>query len=1281
MGRHRSLKRLLQIARVSSSTLGAGLTVTAGTAPRYAPYVPRLIVEWLRRDPEATLHTLDGTLVFVDISGFTAMSERLSSRGKAGAEEVTEVMNATFARLLDVAYGEGGTLLKFGGDALLLFFAGDGHAARGTKAAVGMRRALADLGAPRTSAGLVELRLHAAIHSGSFDFFLAGEIHRELVVAGPAVTRTVELEDAGDAGDIIVSAETAAALAPGVLGDEKAGGYLVKSAPEAQGTFEPLPDVSGLPLELFVPPPVRRHALADTHESEHRQAAVAFVRFGGTDALETAPRGDAIDALVRIVQEACAAHAVTFLESDIDKTGGRIVLVAGVPETEGGDEERLLRTLRAIVEAEPPLPLRIGANRGRVFAGLIGTSFRRTYTILGDTAALAARLMAKAEDGQILASAAIVERSATLFDTRELEPFLVKGKSDPVHAFELGSIAGRAASVPARRLPMVDRQRERALLTASLGTVRAGFGSFVELIGDAGIGKSRLTEDLIEQCTDMRRLETACEQYESSTPYFPFRDLLRRILGVELNGNAGTNSSRIAARLDEVAPDLKDWIPLLAIPLDVDVEPTQAVNELDPSFRRARLHGVVSTLLDQLLPEQTLMLFEDVHWMDEASSDLLRHLGTQVSTKPWLACATRRPVEGGFSALEGIPPVPAITLRLDPLPEADAHELAVAAGADRLLDHELVAITQRAGGNPLFLQQLIAAGHGEDQDELPETVEAALAARIDRLDPGDRALLRWASVLGVSFSGTIVASVLEEDETAAEGSEAWDRLAEFVERDPAVAGGFRFRHALIRDAAYDGLPYRRRQELHERVARVYEERHTADPEDAAELLSLHFLRAGVHAEAWHYSLVAGLRAQGKWANVEAADFYRRALDAAPHVATLEPDAVADVWESLADVLELAGEFEVAAAAFAEARALAPTDAQAGLLLKEGKLRAERMGRYAEAIEWYERGYAVAGDSTRLPLAMAHAAARFRQGEFEDCIRRCNEIVRQANERADLATLAHAYYLLHVLYTMAGSPERAAFRGLALPIYEELGDLSGQASVLNNLGIEAYYEGRWDEALELYERSRELRRRTGDVTQVAVQTNNIGEILSDQGRLEEAEELFRQSMHVADAAGHELTSHVARSNLGRAAARAGRFNEAENLLEHALRSFRDMGAMFVIETEARLAELDALRGRPDGALARATPTLDAAREAGGLAPVEALLLRVIGVAHAELGDIESARRALDEGLAVARRADAPFEVALTSDERARVLDESDAATEAATIFIRLGVVAVPEPPLP
>jgi Tfp pilus assembly protein PilF len=191
--------------------------------------------------------------------------------------------------------------------------------------------------------------------------------------------------------------------------------------------------------------------------------------------------------------------------------------------------------------------------------------------------------------------------------------------------------------------------------------------------------------------------------------------------------------------------------------------------------------------------------------------------------------------------------------------------------------------------------------------------------------------------------------------------------------------------------------------------------------------------------------------------------------------------------------------------------------------------------------------------------------------------------------------------------------------------------------------------------------------------VAVQTNNIGEILSDQGRLAEAEEHFREAMHVADVSRHELTSKVARSNLGRAAARAGRYDEAAELLEAAADGFRDMQAMFTVETEARIAELDAMRGLPEAALTRAKKTLQAARNAGGLAPIEALLHRVAGLAHAQLGDTDAARISLHRSLSVARAAEAPYEVALTLRECASLLEDADASQEAKTIFERLGVV--------
>ncbi|MDQ3121608.1 MAG: tetratricopeptide repeat protein, partial [Actinomycetota bacterium] len=676
-----------------------------------------------------------------------------------------------------------------------------------------------------------------------------------------------------------------------------------------------------------------------------------------------------------------------------------------------------------------------------------------------------------------------------------------------------------------------------------------------------------------------------------------------------------------------------------------------------------------------------------------ASSELLRHIGTQLPTRPWLACATRRPGDGGFLAAEGNPPLPAFTLRLEPLPVADAKTLIQAAAGERTLrDEELQVIAERGGGNPLFLQELAATGEpGDEPEELPENVEALVAARIDRLTPADRSLLRWASVLGASFSGTMISAVLEDDPSAAADSEAWDRLVEFVERDPDVPGGFRFRHALIRDAAYEGLSYRRRRELHGRVAEIGEARFAGRTDEVAELLSLHFHRAGRHAEAWQYSREAGRRAQEKWANVDAADFYRRALDAARSVPELDPAEVARVWEALGDSLQLAGEFEGAAQAFASARRLLPGDAPALVLLhrKEGALRVS-MGKYSDALRWYGRGLKAAEALEdpaeqarhRMGFKLAHAQVRFRQGAFRECIRRLEEVVAEALAARELAVLAPAYMLLHSVHTMLGSPERTAFEGIALPLYEELGDLKGQATALNNLGIVAYYAGDWEKALDLYERSRSLFGRIGDVTSMAMAANNIGEIKSDQGHLEEALQLFEDVQRICDAAGERTLSAIARSNLGRAAARARRLEEAAELLETALEVFREIhAASFVLETQARIAELDVLRGdRAVASFQQAQSVLERTEDAAEMAALRAAALRLRAAARLQAGDHAAARDDLEQGVAIAREAEALFEVALVLDLLGEAFGDAEAAAESSTIFRQLGVERVARPPL-
>jgi class 3 adenylate cyclase/tetratricopeptide (TPR) repeat protein len=1253
------------------------------------PFVPRVVVDWLRTDPTARRRQLEGTLAFVDISGFTALNERLAQRGKVGAEEVTEVMNRTFERLLDVAYAFGGGLLKFGGDALLLFFTGDDHVARACDAAYGMRTALQELGQPQTSVGPVELKMHVGIHADTYDFFLVGESHRELLLTGPGVTRTVAMESGAEAGEILVSEETAATLPDEIFGEPKAGGRLLELAPGASGGIESLPSLEGIDLAACVPGPIRRVVADGRAESEHRQASVAFVHFGGVDAL-LAEAGaervaEALDDLVTGAQRVADEHGVTFLETDIDTDGGKMILVAGAPETAGEDEERILRTARGIADLPTSLPLRVGTSRGRVFAGEVGATFRRTYTILGKTAALAARLMGKAKPGQVLTTSDLLERSRSPFETVELEPLSLKGIEEPVVAYDVVRVTAGASAEPEWRLPFVGRERELVILSAALAPVRMGFGNIVELIGEPGMGKSRLVEELQAQAPDLASVTATCLQYEASTPYFAFRGLLRSLLELPHNGAA---PDALRARVQELDADLIPWLPLVALPLDVPVESTKEVEELQPAFRRARLHGVVESVLAKLLASPTLLVIEDVHWMDEASAELLRHLASQISGKPWLICATRRPIEGGFSAAEGVPPVPAMTIQLQPLDSEAAQQLVAQAAAEGLLQREVTAITDRAGGNPLFLQELAASSRTPDEEALPESVEAVVTTRIDRLQPGDRALLRYAAVLGATFSSDLVGDVLADDPEASADSEAWDRLAEFVERDPYTPGAFRFRHALFRDAAYEGLSFRRRGELHAKVGGAYERLEQEGRGEFAELLSLHFLHAGDAEKTYRYSLVAGERAQAKFANVEAAAFYGRALEVARQL-ELDPTEVAKVWESLGDVSELAGLYTDADEAYSNARKLA---SHPRLLLKEGVIR-ERFGRYPEALRWYNRGLRSLDDlppeeqaRMRSQLALAYAGVRVRQGEWVDGAGWCRRVVEDASKIDDLPALAHAFHLMHLAYISNRSPERAALRGLALPIYEELGDLLGQANALNNLGVDAYYEGRWQEALEFYERSKSLRERIGDVVGAATITNNIAEIKSDQAYLTTARQLFEEARDVFETAGHRMLATLALSNLGRTAGREGQLDDAKSMLETALASFEEIDAAgYALEARVRLAELAALAGDAGDALVQAGAALTAIGQAAGGSLHHAFVHRVRGFALAQRGEFDGAWEAFAQSLELAREADETYELALTLEaigrlKKLRGEDGSAEADEARGLLARLGVVSTPDVPL-
>jgi class 3 adenylate cyclase/tetratricopeptide (TPR) repeat protein len=1261
VGRARTSERLRSELGQGGSLLETDEDITA----RLAPYLPRVALEWLAASPAEVHQHLDGTLLFVDVSGFTALTERLAARGKAGAEEITDVISSVFGELLGIAASYGADLWKWGGDAVLLYFSEPSSAERACRAAMLMSRAMGRIGRFKTSAGRVTLEVSIGAHSADFDLFLLGDRHRELIVTGPAATATASMETIAQAGEVVVSRDTARRLEDDLLGPQKLDGVLLSQAPEAEPTPPTaFPDRSGLDVGSLLPNDTRLRLLGGGEEAEHRQAAIAFVQFSGIDALtlESGPESVAacLGPLVSAAQEAAERHGVSFLSTDIGTDGGKIILVGGVPVHRGNDAERLLRAVRDVVAIHPlgsPVGLRAGVNAGRVF--VFATEFalarRRIFSITGDAVNLAARVMGHAAPLQVLATEAVLVQARNPFYTEAVPPFTVKGKLEPVIASVVGAPRQALSDEVGDSLPFVGREAELEELLQRADAAGMGSGSVIEIVGAPGIGKSRLVSEALGRWA-LGTLRVACEQYGSATPYLPFRRVLRRLLGLADEASDATVASVLRTAVTEFTPELEPLLPLLADVVGVQVPSTREVDELEPRFRRGRLEHCVAQLLRSYLAAPSALVFEDAHAMDEASRSLLGRVSLDAGDLPLLVVLTRGP-EGASVLPEGT--ARTWTLELAPLTGDAAARLAGGGPGRPLAAAQIAAIVERADGNPLFLRELLrTAGEAGGVEGLPESLEPLLAAEIDLLSPPDRQVLRAAAVLGTHFDPALLGELL--DTAVSLDATVWTRLGAFVAPTPA---GRRFAHGLMRDAAYEGLSFKRRRELHARAAQAIEGRTTV-PDESAELLSLHWLHAEAYDRAWRYACLAGDRARALWANADAATFYARALQAAARLRTLARSEVLAVAEALGDAYELTGSYERSRQAYSEARRLCDGDVDRARLLRKIGVLHERQGRYREALNCYTRGRHLLGDGSRpaeterSELDLASAGIRSRQGHYRDCVRFATEASDEATRASHRSGLAHALLLRHVVSVYLGEPSDELARQ-ALAIFEELGDLVGQGNVLNNLGIGAYYLGKWAEALEYYEGSREARIRSGDVIGAATEENNIAEILSDQGHLGDARSLFESARGTWLAAGYRVGAALATSNLGRLEARTGDASGGRRLLAEALEEFRTIRSpVFIAETQLRLAESEVLEGDFRSAIASLQELLLSIRGRSGLEQTEVATLRLLGTATA-LADVLEGRGStvhtaggpLEVAVHRSTSLEAPYELALALASRA------------------------------
>ena len=1110
-------------------------------------YVPRLL---LRRRPDGPTHwEAEGTLVFADVSGFTRLTEKLSRNGKAGAEEIVRTISDVFTVLL-TATADGGDVLKFSGDALLLFYDTPDHAHRACHAALTMQRVLRAIGGIDSSRGRVRLRMSAGAHTGLFSFFLCGDEHLELFVLGRGASCAVAAEADAHAGEVVVTGATANAVEGATFRGLRGDGHVLRSVPALPPiTPPPTGSVDGLGRHIA---PSLRTRLGDL-EQEHRRATVSFAHFGGIDQLLAREGADAafgrVQALTTAAMRALDEYGVLLTATDVAVGGGTLMLTAGAPDATGDDEARMLRVVRRIVDADHGLPVRVGVNAGDLFAGTVGTPFRRTYSTMGAATNLAARLMGAAPWGGVLASRAVIDEVDRRFGTRPVPPLTVKGYDVPVHASLVEAAVSASTAAADRSVPFAGRTAELAVLESAVSDASAGRGSVIEVTGEAGVGKSRLVAELRARHDDIDWVQTACDPYERTSPFRTASVLLRRILQIPPDVSATDAGATLARAVAAVAPGLTPWLPLLATALRAEVAQTPQVAEIAPRYRRERIHEVVADLLAAVATEPAVVVIEDAEHCDDASAELIAALlARMLPAHPWLVVITRGGGRTGLHHGRGFQVTP---VHLAPLDAATAAELAARLAEHTPVPvHRLPHLVEQAAGNPLFLAALVSA-QADHADELPRSVEAIVAARIDGLDPDDRRALRYLSVLGDRFDADLLDAALASHGLMRHQHERWQRLAEFVTTDGEA---FAFRNALVREVAYEGLPFRRRRELHARVADALGDADTG----AAAQLPVHLLRAERWADAWTAAGRAAEQAREGGATAVAGELYDMALRAARRLEVADAD-VARAALAAGEVWERAGVWERALRAYDVAAATThDRDGQLVVTLRRARTHAGA-GRYPQALRLFRRvitaASSCAGTATgaRL-LARAHAgyaSARLGQGRAADAVDHARQAVGLADLAADDATLADAHHLLDRAHAALGDHVTAArHRDAALPVFAALGDLAAQGTVLHDLGRDAHRAGRLEEALWLYGRSHDARARAGDVLQVAASANAIGEVLLVLGHHDDAHARFTEALRAWRGARAPVGVAEATGNLGVAALRRGRPTEAVRLLEEA-----------------------------------------------------------------------------------------------------------------------------------
>jgi class 3 adenylate cyclase/tetratricopeptide (TPR) repeat protein len=647
-------------------------------------------------------------------------------------------------------------------------------------------------------------------------------------------------------------------------------------------------------------------------EAERRHLTVMICDLVGSTALSARLDPEDMRVVMDAYHAACARIMLTYEGFLAEFRGDGILAFFGYPRAHEDDAERTVRAGLDIIgavaglktPAREPLAVRIGIATGLVVVGnLSGGSALREHAVVGDTPNVAARLQSLVEPGTIVIAGSTRRLLGNLFRLRDLGRHEVKGIAEPVSAWAVEGISASESRFEAARVAgmtdLIGREKEIDFLLERQRLAWRGEGQVVLISGEPGIGKSRLAAALAERVAGEThaRLRYQCSPYHASSALRPFIAQLERVAGFKADDTSEQRLDKLEAILATGESRVQAVVPLFAALLSIPVGVRYRPLRLSPTQQRQR---TLAALLDQFeglaRRQPILLLFEDAHWADATSLELLDLAIERMRQLPALALFTFRPeFEPRWV---GLPHVS--SLSLSGLDRNDVESMVARVTGGRVLPPEVLKqIVAKTDGNPLFVEELTKAvleagiivedvtGYRLEGPLLPfaipATLQDSLMARLDRLAPV-KEISQIGAAIGREFSYSLLRALAGRDETALKNALAQLEQAELVfRRGKPPEAVYSFKHALVRDAAYESLLKSRRQQLHCRIARALEEKFPDVVASQPEIVAHHFTEGGLVEPAVDYWLKAGQQAARRSANTEALNHLARGLELLPGI--------------------------------------------------------------------------------------------------------------------------------------------------------------------------------------------------------------------------------------------------------------------------------------------------------------------------------------------------------------------------------------------------------------